>query len=115
MNSIHDLVNCSPASLYQYNCIRASKIFHLFHQAVDLYDIVILYDEVEPIEYSEEDSHFFPSVSTILDLGVSNDVDDTGSHFLSTFSSFTALSLASMDINFYDCPCLEDDSTIFID
>lgn len=113
MDRIHDLVHCYPGDLCQYNSIRVNANIHLFPQSVDLYDREIFYDTMEPAEYSEDDPHFFHSVSTITDLGREDDVDDTSSHFFATFPSFSALSLASVDVNLYDCPCLEGDSSLF--
>lgn len=112
---MHDLINFFPGVLCQYSSIRASEIFHFFHQAVDLCDRVIFYNVVKPIECSEEESHLLPSVSTLIDLGVGNGVDGIGSHIFATFPAFTALSLTSMDLDFHYCPCLEDDSTLFTD
>lgn len=82
---------------------------------MDLYDRVIFYDTVEPIKFFEEDPHFFPSVSTQTNLGVENDVDDTSSHFFDIFQSVAALSLAPINLDFRYCPCLDVDSTLFID
>ena len=113
MDRMHDLVNCSPGVLWQYNTIRGGEIFHLFPKVVDIYDRAIFYDAVEPINYPTEEPHFFPAVSTLTDLGGGNEVDDFGTYFLDPCSTLSDLSMSTMSLDFHDCPCLEDDSSLF--
>ena len=60
-----------------------------------------------------EDPHFFPVVSTLTDLGGGNEVDDSGSYFFVPISFLFDISMSSMSLDFHDCPCLEDDSSLF--
>ena len=76
---------------------------------------MVFHDTVEPISSSEDALNFFPSVSTLSDLGGDDDVDDTGSQFFDAFPSSSALSIYSMGLDFYDCPCIAFDATLFTD
>lgn len=54
-------------------------------------------------------------MSTIIDIGGVNDVDDTDAYFFDSSLSLSDLSIPSTSINYHDCPCIDDDSSLFTD
>lgn len=72
-------------------------------------------DTIEPIDNPTEELHVFPSVSTHSDLWGVHGVDDTGSYLFDSNVSLSDLSITSMSLDYHNCPCIEDYSSLFID
>ena len=115
MDRLHELVSCSPTVLWQYNVIRGNEIFQLFPKAVNLLDKYMFHDTIEPTDNPTEEMHFFSAVSTLTDIPTMYELDDTGSYFFDPNMSLSDLSSISMSLDYYDCPGLEDDHTLFTD
>ena len=112
MDRLHELVSCSPVVLWQYNVI---EIFQLFPKAVNLLDKCMFHDTIEPTDNPTEEMHFFSAVSSLTDIPTMYELDDTGSYFFDSNVSLSDLSLSSLSLDYYDCPSLENDDTLFTD